>query len=140
MREKSCGAVVYRYVNDIIEVLLIRHRDGHWSYPKGHMEMGESEVQTAYREILEETGLSVRIDSRFRKVVTYTTKHGVVKDVVFFAATPISGTEKPQLTEIRDVAWKSADIAMRKIAFLNDKLVLRAAVKFIVANKEQGMQ
>ena len=38
-REKSCGALVYRYEDDALMLLLLRHRHGgHWSFPKGHVE------------------------------------------------------------------------------------------------------
>ena len=60
-REKSCGALVYRITqNGQKELLFIKHRHGtHWSFPKGHMEEGENEVQTALREVKEETGLDI---------------------------------------------------------------------------------
>ena len=63
-REKSCGAIVYREGHGQIELLLIKHRfGGHWSFPKGHMESGETEVQTALREVKEETGLSIQLEA-----------------------------------------------------------------------------
>ena len=58
--EKSCGAVVFSQFDGAWHVLLIRHEHGrHISFPKGHVEAGESERQTAEREILEETGVRV---------------------------------------------------------------------------------
>ena len=52
IREKSCGALVYRDREGVKELLLIKHRSGgHWSFPKGHVEGSENEVQTALREI-----------------------------------------------------------------------------------------
>ena len=57
--EKSCGAIVYRKFHGNIELLLIKNQNGgHWSFPKGHVEEGETEEQTAVREIMEETGIS----------------------------------------------------------------------------------
>ena len=51
--EKSCGAVVWQ--EDPAgrpQVLLIRHQNGeHWAFPKGHVEKGETEADTARREI-----------------------------------------------------------------------------------------
>ena len=62
--EKSCGAVVLRKNQGRLQVLLIKHiNGGHWAFPKGHVEPGETEEQTALREIKEETGLSVTLDT-----------------------------------------------------------------------------
>ena len=58
-REKSCGVLVLRRQEEELYVVLLRHRfGGHWSFPKGHVEAGESERQTALREVREETGLT----------------------------------------------------------------------------------
>ena len=55
-----------------IEILLIRHKNGgHWAFPKGHVEKKETEEDTALREIREETGLEVLLDTGFRRAVTY---------------------------------------------------------------------
>ena len=76
-REKSCGALVFRLPEDVTEptppdILLIRHRKGgHWSFPKGHVEGTETEVETAKREIKEETAIDVLIDPTFRETVSY---------------------------------------------------------------------
>ena len=62
LHEKSCGAIVYRKYHGNLEILLIKHvNSGHWSFPKGHVEAGETEVETALREIKEETGIDVII-------------------------------------------------------------------------------
>ena len=82
--EKSCGAVVFREKDYKKQILLIRHvNGGHWAFPKGHVEKGETEEQTALREILEETGLDVILDNRYRQVVSYSPRKDVIKDVVF---------------------------------------------------------
>ena len=41
----------------------------------------EKEADTAKREILEETGLTVELDTRFRELVIYAPRRGVIKDV-----------------------------------------------------------
>ena len=58
--EKSCGAVIF---NDEDKVLIVKHNAGHWDFPKGHMEAGETETQTAIREVKEETNIDVTLDS-----------------------------------------------------------------------------
>lgn len=70
--EKSCGAVIYWRDGEALKVLLVRNKNGrYWSFPKGHMEVGETEHQTALREVREETGLNVRILSGYRQLSDY---------------------------------------------------------------------
>lgn len=60
LRESSFGIIPLRRCGADWEVLVIQHRSGgHWAFPKGHAEVGESPTQTAVRELAEETGLSV---------------------------------------------------------------------------------
>ena len=94
-KEISCGAVIARQTDAGCEILLIRHANGgHWAFPKGHVEGNETEAETALREIREETGLSVTLDTNFRTVVTYSPKPGVMKDVIYFAAELAGGDAK----------------------------------------------
>ncbi len=134
--EKSCGAVVFRTKNERLQILLIRHvNGGHWAFPKGHVEKGETEEQTARREILEETGLSVILDNRYRQVVTYSPKKDVVKDVVYFVAhAPSEVTAVAQESEISQVRWVDADKAVEYVSFDNDKKVLMGAIEHYLNN------
>ena len=73
MREEiSCGAVLYTRVEGEIKYLIIKQRGGHYGFPKGHMENGETEEETALRETWEETSLRPEIKKGFRKQVQYT--------------------------------------------------------------------
>ena len=132
-REKSCGAVVI----DRDRVLIIKQTAGHTSFPKGHVEPGETEIETAKREILEETGLEVEIDDRFRMTETYSPKAGVMKDVIFFLARPVGGELHAQETEVESIRWLSFDAARRAITYAGARKILDAAVKFIEQNAEQ---
>ena len=71
IREKSAGAVVYFPDGENIYILIEKMKQGHYSFPKGHMEGVETEAETAIREIREETGLEVVLDTGFRKTVEY---------------------------------------------------------------------
>ena len=85
--EKSCGALVYRRRNNHVQILLLKHCLGkNWSFPKGHVEPGEREGQTAIREVREETGLVVGLFPHFRHCVEYNPKPNVHKRVVYFLA------------------------------------------------------
>ena len=110
--EKSCGAVVFRTHENKTQILLIRHYNGgHWAFPKGHVEKGETEEQTALREILEETGLSVQLDTGYRKVVTYSPRRDVIKDVVYFVALADDGIAVAQEGEISRVEEEQGPVA-----------------------------
>lgn len=130
--EKSCGAVLLRRESNGLEVLLVRHRNGsHWSFPKGHVEEGEQERQTALREIREETGLEARLLPEFRTQVAYSPKPGVWKQVVYFAGLPAGGVLTPQEEEIRELRWISACNAMEMVTYENDRQVLSKALAFV---------
>lgn len=129
--EKSCGAVIYQERSEGRRYLLAQHGASHWSFPKGHVEGSEREVETAAREILEETGLTVDIDTRFREVVTYYPKEGVIKDVIFFLATPTGGEEHAQEEEIRQLGWFSFEEAQPLVTFATDIEVLKAAEAYL---------
>ena len=134
--ETSCGAVVFRKTAEGPVFLLIRHvNGGHWAFPKGHMEPGESEEETALREIREETGLPVRLDTGFCRTVRYTPKPGVEKDVVYFLASPDPGGDPAQATpqegEIRELRWLPGEEALPLVTYDNDRQVLKEAAVYI---------
>lgn len=129
--EKSCGAVVWRPWEEGRQYLLIRHNGGHWSFPKGHVENQETEVETAIREIWEETGLHVEVDVGFRKTVTYSPKPGTVKDVIFFTAVPTGGRERPQESEISQLGWFSFREAAKRVTYATDEDILLAAESYL---------
>ncbi len=129
--EKSCGAVVWREEAGRREYLLARHNGGHWSFPKGHVESGETEEQTALREIAEETGLLAQVDTGFRRQVTYYPKPDVVKDVIFFTARITGGREHAQEAEIAEIGWFPLQEARSLITYATDEEVLLAAETYL---------
>lgn len=132
--EKSCGGVVYRKNNEFIEYLLILNKkgtaNGHWGFPKGHVENNESEVETARREILEEAGIHVNIDSNFREMTTYSPRLNVMKDVIYFAAECLSENITLQASEVADFMWCDYKKAMKIL--VNDKDILKKANYYLV--------
>jgi len=137
-REKSCGALVYRIKNDNVELLLLRHRaGGHWSFPKGHVEPGENEIQTALREVHEETGLDISLLDGFRETVEYYPKPNVKKLVVYFLGTSdIKQEAHRQEKEISEIIWTSIDNAQNMVTFKNDKNLIVSAKKFLFDDKK----
>lgn len=129
--EKSCGAVIFRKDEDW-NVLLIRHTKGrHVSFPKGHVEQGETESQTAEREVLEETGLRIRVDRRFRAENRYNIRPDIQKLVVIFAAVTEQAEITPQPEEIADAFWLPVGEAETRLTYERDKRILRDAFEHI---------
>ncbi len=123
--EKSCGAVIYRYHENELQVLLVKqHPGGHWAFPKGHVETNETEQETARREIKEETGLDVEIDTTFRHTVEYQVAADAKKEVVYFAAIPTSDIIVRQANEIQAIEWISVSKAVQRVTYQNDRGVL----------------
>ena len=128
--EKSCGALVVRREGDRYYVLMIRHKaGGNRSFPKGHMEKGETEYATALREVMEETSSRIAIVSDFRSTVTYRPSPGVMKEVVYFLAFTTSADIKPREGEIAQVEWVPIEEAEEALTYENDKTVFRAAME-----------
>lgn len=130
--EKSCGCVILHGSGETLEVLLIQHLKGkHWSFPKGHVESGESERQTALREVREETGLEVRILRDFRATCHYLTKKRIPKEVVYFLAASDTKQVTIQPEEIGAYEWMSVPEAGQRLTFERDRRVLAKAAKII---------
>ena len=115
-KEKSCGAII---VNDKNQVLLVKQTLGHYSFPKGHVEAGETEEETAIRETKEETNIDIEITSKDRFIVNYNVRDNINKDVIYFIAKPISFDAKPQETEVAQVLWVDIDDVAKYLEFTN---------------------
>lgn len=132
LHEKSCGGIVYRKYHGNTEILLIKHiGSGHWSFPKGHVEAGETEPETAIREIKEETGVDVMLDPTFRELVTYSPKKDTQKVVVYFIAKAKPGELVPQENEVAEVRWVEINRAAELLVYDNDRCIVGKAKKFI---------
>ena len=97
--EKSCGAIIFNEG----KVLVVKQTSGFYGFRKGHVEIGETEKETAIREVKEETGLDIKIISDKRYTQSYIVKENVHKDVVFFIAKLENNNEKRQVEEIEEI-------------------------------------
>lgn len=113
--EKSCGFVV---VNDD-RVLLIRQNDNSIGFPKGHMEIGETEIETAIRETREETGLDVNIISTKKYKIKYYVDVIILKEVTYFLAKPVNHNSKIiiQKSELIDANWFLKDDVGKSLTY-----------------------
>ena len=128
-QEKSCGAVVYNPKKH--SFLIIKMLNGNWGFPKGHTEDQETDIQTAIREVNEETGINIEILDGFKKSIKYIPFPEVLKKVIFF----IGITEEEKVTidrdEIEDYTWCSYEEALKMITYKPQRDVMESSLKFI---------
>ena len=142
LHEKSCGAVIFRREGQKTLFLIIKNKKGkNWGFAKGHVELGESETETALREVREETGLNVQIIPGFRTVSRYSLWNHANKQVVFFLAESKESHITVQEEEVERARWMPYSAALNLFWFENDKNILRSAVNWLKkhpANVEQA--
>ena len=106
---KSCGVLPWRQTPEGREYLLVFEQFSQcWSLPKGHMEMGETEAETALRELFEETGLTATLDTSASAVIEYPIGSCGRKQVVFFPG-QVCGTPHVRPGEIERYKWVKAE-------------------------------
>lgn len=137
-QEKSCGVVVFRHERGGGRKYLILHyEEGHWDFPKGHVEAGEEEKEAAIRETKEETGIAdLEFLDGFRERIEYfyrqegRTMH---KEVFFFLAETKTRDVKLSFEHV-GFEWLPYEEALARITFKNSKGVLEKAENFIKTN------
>ncbi|MBR2474650.1 MAG: GrpB family protein [Clostridia bacterium] len=129
IKERSCGAVVWRKRGGRRHYLIIQNRSGHNGFPKGHMEYGESEAQTALREIREETSLEVTLDTSFRAEYRYLVDGYIHKSALYFLASYTDGNFKPQKGEVYGIWLLPYEEALEQLDYEQDRRILRQAEK-----------
>lgn len=109
--ETSCGAVLYLMENGEPKYVLVK--SALYGFPKGHVEEGETEEQTALREIREETGVRAVLDTSFRRELVYKLpRKAGYKRVVLFLAECREGSRPRPSHEIKTVAAVPFDEAL----------------------------
>ena len=141
--EKSCGVVLFNEQ----KVLLLQYAtgqkegewdlQGHWDFPKGHVDKGETEIETAIRELEEETGIkNIILLDNFRKTINYKIQkrdRKISKEVVFFIATTVE-TEINLSHEHVDYGWFDFTSALKQLTYDNARSVLSEAIFFYEKN------
>jgi len=112
-----------------------------WSLPKGRPDPGETIIQTALREVKEETGLDVRIEGSLGSV-NYSFSSSIDrvrynKVVHFFLMNALGGSTANHDVEFDDVVWFSAEEAVLKLTFENEMGILVKALEFIEERYEK---
>ena len=115
--EKSCGAIIFN--ND--EVLVVKQKSDFYGFPKGHMEKNETEMDSALREVKEETNLDIEINENLRFTITYIIKDNVKKEVVYFVGKAKNTDVKIQKEELNSAEWIKVEKVKDILTFDNLK-------------------
>lgn len=138
IKDKATGIIIYFRFPRSLKYLLLKHKKGHWSFAKGHKDKGETPVQTAVRELFEETGIK-EIEFLNKKIlltdnyVFYNkNKDKIKKTVDYFVAR--SKTKKVTIDnkEIINFKWCTLNAAEKILTYKKSKSVLNKAEKIIL--------
>lgn len=129
---EAAGGVVWRPDPDgSIEVAVIhRPRRRDWSLPKGKRECGETLLDCAVREVLEETGLGCAVGDEPISV-EYRHRSGRMKVVHYWAMRAVDGTFRPS-AEVDALRWVSIADARELLTRPRDVAVLHQLVDQLV--------
>jgi D-alanyl-D-alanine dipeptidase len=137
-KDNSFGIVaVFKDKDGIFLFCLVRHADGHWGFPKGHSNKGESEQDTALRELEEETGIT---NIELVNGKTFFENYSFEKDSVqyeksvkyFLGMVSSTNTQTPRdfKGEIPELKWLSFEDAKTLLTFPEAKEVLRLVAHY----------
>lgn len=155
----SAGGVVYRQQDGVVETVLcglclrpgarsidqgehVRSETGEtrveqfrWSLAKGTPDEGETIEETAIREVQEETGLDVKLESPIGSInYWFTDRDGSMryhKTVHFYLMVSVGGDTARHDPEFDVVQWFPFDEALKTVAYPNEAGVLRQARELI---------
>lgn len=146
IKDESFGVVPVIQIDGDWKVLLVHQisyrgkNDRFWTFPKGHADDGESPLETASRELLEETGITdVQIIESASFPVAYSFKHEgkrVEKTVTYYLGICAQTDYKITLpNEIAAVSWCTFSEAETMLVHDTAKEVLEAAKIYLSNSK-----
>ena len=139
--EKSCGAVLFTRRGKSIRYVIVHQRRGSWGFPKGHVEEGETERETALREIYEEVGIRPRLIDGFREESRYMLpRSSIRKTVVLFLAEYENQKIHPQKEELIEAPLLPYEEALKRLPHEDTRRILTSAHLFIQGyfDREEG--
>ena len=130
---KSAGFVVFKRYDNYNHYLIIKSRNGDLGFPKGHMERDESEIETAIRELKEETGVTAKEVFGFKAYTEYPLpkNKNEMKSVIYFLGEYESGEVISQESEVLFARFMPYDEALSLLSFDATKDVLKQAETYL---------
>jgi bis(5'-nucleosidyl)-tetraphosphatase len=134
LEEQSFGIIPLKKEDGIWKVLIILHRKGnHWGFPKGHSNPGETPMESAARELKEETGLEVDhflLEIPFVEKYQFRKKDQLVNKTVLFFPALVAGDIQLQAEEIREAKWVNLADASDLLSFKEAQHICEQLIKF----------
>ena len=139
----SCGVIPVRRERGRRLYLVVQHKAGHWSFPKGHPDADETPSETALRELREETGLEdveLLLSPAFEEVYTFTKRSGkrVRKHVTYFLGLVDTAEVTVQPEEVSDFAWGDAATTAATLTFDEGRALLAEVERFPGRGRVRG--
>lgn len=135
LKDEAFGIIPILATNGKHEYLLIQHHAGHWGFPKGHADPGETPVEAACREFAEETGI---VDYSLIEAVSFSERYGFTREgqrfaktVVYFPAFVHAAEVNCQPEEIQNYCWANYEQAIATLTFSGAKQVLTAVHDYL---------
>ncbi|MBS4168496.1 NUDIX domain-containing protein [Parachlamydia sp. AcF125] len=117
-------------------VFLIQMPAGYWSFPKGHPNPGETELQAAKRELFEETGLSVStvlFPQSFEERYEFQRAGQRIRKSVYYFVAEVTGQIALQSTEIQNGKWVLLSKASQYVTFSEGKALCQQILQLMSA-------
>jgi 8-oxo-dGTP diphosphatase len=121
---RAAGGLVWRAGPDGVELVLV-HRPSYddWSFPKGKLNVGESELDAALREVEEEIGVVCEVGREIGSI-SYTDGRGRPKTVRYWEMRLADGDVLAPANEVDDARWVPVDAAVAMLTYDHDRLLL----------------
>jgi 8-oxo-dGTP pyrophosphatase MutT (NUDIX family) len=141
-KDEAFGIVPILQQNGEYQFLLIQHHAGHWGFPKGHADPGESALETACREFVEETGIA---DYTVLENISFSEQYTFVRDdqsfektVVYYPAFVRSALVRCQQEEVQNYVWLAHEAAISQITFAGAKRVLTEVHQYLASRDNRS--
>lgn len=141
-KETCCGVIPLKKKGRSWWVFLIKHRSGdYWSFPKGHVENGESHQETARRELHEETSLEVVSWMQappLKERYIFERGDDTIEKTVFYFLAEVSGEASFQSSEVIEGKWVEVSLAETESTFPESKALCRKVEKWLQAKEDNA--
>lgn len=127
----AAGAVVVRRTNGGEVLMVHRPKYDDWAWPKGKQDPGEHVTATAVREVLEETGVEIRLGRPLPRQL-YLVSGGRAKHVHYWTGWVMGDPDVSGYAandEIDQVAWVGFEKARKLLTYADDALLLDLVVR-----------